>query len=108
MTQEKLEPLDSKELLTLMQENDNLANSPEYAKAVNDFYRLKIVDKICSRFGTKKSEIDAEKVAKLITKYFILEKRFLRNKFRRILFGEDDSVRLGKLIAISDIWKEVK
>lgn len=56
---------------------------------------------------TKKPRIDEElriKIfEKVITDYFILEKRWLRNKGRTILFGEDDSKRLAKALAESDI-----
>ena len=39
-----------------------------------------------------------QELAVKITEYFILEKRWLRNKGRTILFGEDDSERLFNLI----------
>lgn len=41
-----------------------------------------------------------ETLATIITDYFILEKKFLRKDMSRFInFGEDDSRRLGKIIA---------
>ncbi len=43
-------------------------------------------------------EIRAIGIANKITEYFILEKRFMRCRGRKILFDEDDSHRLAKII----------